>query len=123
MSPVSFFTSGFLFMLSLSLTTATPLVNPSISARAACSPEVKNLVTGINKNIMIQQQEQSQTKMIQSQQAVTPPNDVQIQQSQTQLVMIVKMGATQRELNQKMAPAGNAAITGLGKVGSYLHEF
>lgn len=119
MAPVSFFTSGLLFILSLSVTTATPLVNPSIATRAACSPEIKSLVGGINKNIMIQQQEQAQTTMIQTQQAAKPPNDAQIQQSQAQLVMIVKMGATQRALNQKMAPAGNAAIAGLGKVGPH----
>ncbi|CAG8957695.1 hypothetical protein HYFRA_00000030 [Hymenoscyphus fraxineus] len=115
------FTSGLILALGLSFVAATPVTHPHSHARranskVACTPEIKALVAGINKNIDIQKQELAQTKLISEAQTKNPPDEAAIKADQAKLVEIVKEGAAVRANNQKIAPAGNAALPGLAKV-------
>ncbi|CAG8982589.1 hypothetical protein HYALB_00007306 [Hymenoscyphus albidus] len=116
------FASGLLLALGLSFVAATPVTHSHSHARranskaTACTPEIKALVAGINKNIDIQKQELAQTKVISEAQTKNPPDAAAIKADQAKLVEIVKEGAAVRANNQKIAPAGNAALPGLAKV-------
>jgi hypothetical protein len=84
--------------------------------RGACSTAVKNLVTGINDNIAVQKNEQSQTTIIQKILSANTTDDGNFQTAKSKLVTIVNQGITIRQNNQKIAPSGNAAIAGLATV-------
>ncbi|PMD58454.1 uncharacterized protein K444DRAFT_532054 [Hyaloscypha bicolor E] len=84
--------------------------------RGACSTAVKNLVSGINDNIAVQKNEQSQTTIIQKILSANTTDDGNFQTAKSKLVTIVNQGITIRQNNQKIAPSGNAAIAGLATV-------
>jgi hypothetical protein len=103
--------SLFLLACFLAFTTALPL-----HKRTTCSSAVQKLVDGINDNITVQKQEQAQTKVIQQELAQTTPDQDDFQISKSKLIDIVNNGISIRTNNQKIAPSGNAAVSGLATV-------
>ncbi|KAH8758515.1 hypothetical protein F5882DRAFT_261922, partial [Hyaloscypha sp. PMI_1271] len=91
-------------------------LDPALMLRGACSTAVKNLVSGINNNIAVQKNEQSQTTVIQKLLSSNTSDSGGFQSAKSKLVTIVNQGITIRQNNQKIAPAGNAAIAGLATV-------
>jgi hypothetical protein len=109
----------FLHLITLSMIcTAVPVapLDPTLMLRGACSTAVKNLVSGINDNIAVQKNEQSQTTIIQKILSTNTTDDGNFQTAKSKLVTIVNQGITIRQNNQKIAPSGNAAIAGLATV-------
>ncbi|RDW85184.1 hypothetical protein BP6252_02774 [Coleophoma cylindrospora] len=88
----------------------------ALVSRAACSSAVTKLVDGINSNIAVQKQEQSQTTVIQKQLSAGNVNSADFKTNKDKLVTIVNKGISIRTNNQKIAPSGNAAISGLATV-------
>jgi len=109
----------FLHLIAVStICTAVPVapLDPALMLRGACSTAVKNLVSGINNNIAVQKNEQSQTAVIQKLLSSNTNDSGGFQSAKSKLVTIVNQGITIRQNNQKIAPAGNAAIAGLAIV-------
>lgn len=100
-------TSFTLFFSLFALATAVPVLDE----RAACPADVEALVKGINDNIAVQKMEQSQTTVIQKQLSAAD-----FAPAKSKLIDIINQGASIRANNQKIAPAGNAAIAGLKTV-------
>ncbi|KAH8670207.1 hypothetical protein BGZ60DRAFT_527691 [Tricladium varicosporioides] len=115
-NPTTLLTSTIIILSLLSPTLSIPVNFLSLTTRATCSPEVEALVSGINKNIDVQKQEQSQATVITSILAANTVDANDFKSAKGKLVDIVNSGAKIRANNQKIAPAGNAAIAGLGKV-------
>jgi hypothetical protein len=113
------FSTIFLHLIAVSTICAAVLVaplDPALMLRGACSTAVKNLVTGINDNIAVQKNEQSQTTVIQKILSANTTDSGGFQSAKSKLVTIVNQGITIRQNNQKIAPAGNAAIAELATV-------
>jgi hypothetical protein len=113
------FSTIFLHLIAVSTICAAVLVaplDPALMLRGACPTAVKNLVTGINDNIALQKNEQSQTTVIQKILSANTTDSGGFQSAKSKLVTIINQGITIRQNNRKIAPAGNAAIAGLATV-------
>ncbi|KAH6673222.1 hypothetical protein B0J14DRAFT_66373 [Halenospora varia] len=115
-NPTNLLTTITILLSLLTPTLSIPTNSLSLTTRAACSADVEALVSGINKNIDVQKQEQSQATVITNVLAASTVDANDFKSAKSKLVDIVNSGAKIRANNQKIAPANNAAIAGLGKV-------
>ncbi|KAF7861357.1 hypothetical protein EAF04_007922 [Stromatinia cepivora] len=88
----------------------------STGTATPCSPEVQALASGINSNIADQRKEQAAVKAVGKILQETPLNSSMFDAAKSSLLKFVKKGIAIRENNQKITPAGNAAIPGLATV-------
>jgi len=96
------------------LTTALSL--PTLRNRAStCSANTDKLVSGINKNIDLQKQEQSQLKVVKKMVDAGNVDQSDFDAAKSKFVDIVNAGITQRKANQELAD-GNKAADGLATV-------
>merc|ERR1712093_130747 len=96
------------------LTTALSL--PTLQNRATtCSANTDKLVSGINKNIDLQKQEQSQLKVVKKMVDAGNVDQSDFDDAKSKFVDIVNAGITQRKANQELAD-GNKAADGLATV-------
>lgn len=93
------------------------LASPLIGKRAACSADVEKLAIGIQQNIQAQFGERDSTLGIQDLfNSTTGSCNERFAAAKTTLLGFVNSGIQIRTNNQKIAPAGNAAIAGLAIV-------
>lgn len=88
----------------------------STGTSTACSPEVQALASGINSNIADQRNEQKAVTAVGKALQQSPFNASMFDAAQSSLMTFVQKGIQIRQNNQKIAPAGNAAIPGLATV-------
>lgn len=84
----------------------------------ACSAEVDGLISGIEINILAQQGERNASEALQVIESQNPVDMTAFAAGKAVLVSNVLFGMTVRRYNQLIAPAGNAALSGLAKVKS-----
>ncbi|KAG4414981.1 hypothetical protein IFR04_011909 [Cadophora malorum] len=103
-------------LLTLLLLLTTALSLPTIHNRAStCSANTDKLVSGINKNIDLQKQEQSQLKVVKKMVDAGNVDQSDFDAAKSKFVDIVNAGITQRKANQELAD-GNKAADGLATV-------
>ncbi|PVH80504.1 hypothetical protein DL98DRAFT_375652, partial [Cadophora sp. DSE1049] len=88
----------------------------STAAGGACSSQVMALAAGIQSNIDDQNNELTTVNALGMVLAQNPMDVTLYGATQTSLMGFVTKGIVIRENNQKLAPAGNAALDGLAKV-------
>jgi hypothetical protein len=81
-----------------------------------CAPAIAALASGISSNIADQRNEQAAVSAIGSILSEQPMNSSTFNNAKASLMDFVTKGIAIREQNQKIAPAGNAAIPGLATV-------
>lgn len=81
-----------------------------------CSAAVAALAQGIKANIAVQNNELAAVTTLGALLNENPVDSTLFAAGQASLLGFVKQGITIRENNQKIAPAGNAALPGLAKV-------
>ncbi|KAH6666693.1 hypothetical protein B0J14DRAFT_453773, partial [Halenospora varia] len=81
-----------------------------------CSPQVNALAQGIRQNIAVQNNELAAVTSLGAMLAENPIDQTVFAAGQSSLLGFVKQGIAIRENNQKIAPAGNAALPGLAMV-------
>lgn len=87
----------------------------------ACSAEVDGLISGIEINILAQQGERNATENLQAIESQNPVDMVAFAAGKAVLVNDIMFGMTIRRYNQLIAPAGNAALSGLATV-CFIHS-
>jgi len=93
--------------------------NPGNNTR--CAADIDRLASGIQQNILDQQGEQVSLQAISNLMQNSTNGSINLAQFMTmkaQLLSFVSAGISVRENNQALAPPGNAALPGLGKVAS-----
>ncbi|ORY58911.1 uncharacterized protein BCR38DRAFT_489270 [Pseudomassariella vexata] len=123
--------SSLITLLSLSAATVMALPSPvrPVAPRAesdSCAPKsitnsntcvaAQKLADGIDENIAVQKQEQSDVAAIKKIVGTSNIDQAKFQSVKEKLLRTVNKGISVRESNQKMAPPGNNAITGLRTV-------
>jgi hypothetical protein len=88
----------------------------STSTAAPCSPAVMALAAGIQDNIADQNNELNTATAMASILSQDPVDSTLFGASQSSLMGFVTKGIAIRQNNQKIAPAGNAALAGLATV-------
>ncbi|KAH7420174.1 hypothetical protein BKA64DRAFT_634812 [Cadophora sp. MPI-SDFR-AT-0126] len=96
--------------------TGTPSSSNSTAAGGACSSQVLALAAGIQSNIDDQNNELTTVNALGMVLAQNPLDVTLYGATQTSLLGFVTKGIVIRENNQKLAPAGNAALDGLAIV-------
>ena len=82
----------------------------------ACSAQVDGLISGIEINILAQQGERNATEALQAIEASSPVDMTEFAAGKAVLVSDIMFGMTIRRYNLLIAPAGNAALSGLATV-------
>jgi hypothetical protein len=92
---------------------------PNVGNNTRCAADIDRLASGIQQNILDQQGEQVSVQAIANLMQTSVNGTVNMAQFMTmkaQLLSFVTAGISVRENNQALAPPGNAALPGLGKV-------
>lgn len=105
--------------LAVSLALPVPAQDAALVARQDDAPDcaaAKKLAAGIDSNIKAQRQEQADVAAVKKIVSAEDIDQAQFDEAKKTLVTTVDKGIQIRENNQKITPAGNAAVAGLDKV-------
>jgi hypothetical protein len=106
-----------IFLVTTFLLATRSTALPWEPTQTPCSPVVNGLISGIEINILAQWGEKNASIALQQIESKTPVDMTAFNEGKAVLVNDIMFGMQIRVYNQLIAPAGNAALPGLAKVG------